>query len=299
MIVVTAPTGAIGSKALAELVARDADVRVVARDPSRLPAGIIDRVDVVSGSHGEESVAKEAFNDADAVLWIVPPDPRASSPRSAYIDFSRPVVELLRGRQDVQVVATSALGRGWPEEAGMSSACHAMDAMFEASGVSYRSLALPSFMDNMLLQVRAIALRGEFSSPMPGDRRAPMCATRDIASVAVEFLLDPTWRGVGTVPVLGPEDLSFTDMARVMSDVLGREVRFKQVPEQLYLQRLVERGMSEPMARGLLDMIVAKGRGLDSREPRTDEATTPTTFVQWCEEELAPAVDAVTHQRAR
>jgi hypothetical protein len=37
-------------------------------------------------------------------------------------------------------------------------------------------------------------------------------------------------------------------------------------------------------------MMAAKERGLDNGEPRTLEATTPTTFRQWCGEVLKPAV---------
>ena len=38
------------------------------------------------------------------------------------------------------------------------------------------------------------------------------------------------------------------------------------------------------------DMAAAKNNGLDNAEPRTPENTTPTSFRQWCEEVLKPAV---------
>jgi hypothetical protein len=44
------------------------------------------------------------------------------------------------------------------------------------------------------------------------------------------------------------------------------------------------------MAQGTLDMMVAKNEGLDNAEPRTHKNTTPTSFRQWCEEVLKPAV---------
>jgi hypothetical protein len=50
------------------------------------------------------------------------------------------------------------------------------------------------------------------------------------------------------------------------------------------------RGMSEAMAQGNLDMALAKDAGLDNAEPRTPESSTPTSFRQWCEEVLKPAV---------
>jgi hypothetical protein len=44
------------------------------------------------------------------------------------------------------------------------------------------------------------------------------------------------------------------------------------------------------MAQATLEMWQAKGAGLDNAEPRTPQATTVTTFRQWCEDVLKPAV---------
>ena len=43
-------------------------------------------------------------------------------------------------------------------------------------------------------------------------------------------------------------------------------------------------------AQGMLDMAVAKDNGLDNAESRTPQSTTPTSFRQWCENVLKPAV---------
>lgn len=90
--------------------------------------------------------------------------------------------------------------------------------------------------------------------------------------------------------MLGPEDLSFNDMAEVMSDVLGTEVRFQQTTFEAYTARFVELGMSEAMAQGMTDMAAAKSQGLDNAVKRTPGNSTPTSFRQWCEEVLKPAV---------
>jgi hypothetical protein len=37
-------------------------------------------------------------------------------------------------------------------------------------------------------------------------------------------------------------------------------------------------------------MLKAKAKGLDNAAPRTAESTTPTTFRQWAEQYLKPAV---------
>jgi hypothetical protein len=46
------------------------------------------------------------------------------------------------------------------------------------------------------------------------------------------------------------------------------------------------------MAQGMLDMMIAKDNGLDLGVARTPQHAidTPTTFRQWCEDTLKPAV---------
>lgn len=292
MIVVTAPTGAIGSRLTRSLLERGESVRVVVRDAARLDPEVRERVEVVEGSHAHREVVDRAFAGADAVFWLVPPDPRAPSVEVAYVDFSRPACDALVEHGVGRVVGVSALGRGTPQaaHAGYVTGSLAMDDLIAGTGVPYRALTMPSFMDNLLRSVPMIRDQGLFTSPIAGDRTLPSCATRDIAAVASALLCDGTWTGFEEVPVLGPEDLSFDDMARIMTEVLGRPIRFQQVaPESLH-ERLTSMGMSDAMARGMVDMAVAKDRGLDNAVARTPERSTGTSFRQWCAEVLAPAV---------
>ncbi|WP_211365719.1 NAD(P)H-binding protein [Pseudoxanthomonas suwonensis] len=293
-IVVTTPTGNIGGKVLAQLLAAGAKVRVVVRDGSRLPEAVRGKVEVVQGSHSDPAVVDQAFRDVESVFWVCPPDPRADSVMSAYLDFTRPACAALRRHGVRRVVAVSALGRGTPmaANAGFVTASLAMCDLIEATGVALRALAMPSFMDNIARQAAAIREQGAFYLAIDGDRRMPSVATRDIAAVASGLLLDRRWNDSREVPVLGPEDLSSNDMARIMGEVLGRPVHYRQVPLEAYRAGFVQRGMSEAMAQGMTDMARAKNEGLDNAVPRTAEHSTPTTFRQWCGEELRPLVVA-------
>ena len=162
----------------------------------------------------------------------------------------------------------------------MRPATSAVDDLIASTGVAYRALANPSFMDNTI------------RSPIASDRTLPAVATRDIAAVAARLLLDPGGSGVGEVPLLGPEDLSFNDMARIMSEVLGMQVRFQQNTFEAYKDRLVSSDMSGAMAQGMTDMARAKNQGIDNAVPRTPQNSTPTSFRQWTEQVLKPAAAA-------
>ena len=294
MIIITTPTGAIGHQVLERVLRGEEPIRVIARDPSGLPSHVRERVDIVRGSHGDTTVVNQAFAGADSVFWVVPPDPRAQTVDGAYLDFTRPACAAFKSQGIKRVVGISALGRGTPAaaDAGLVTASLKMDDLIASTGVHYRAVTNPSFMDNLLRQVELIKNQGMFSLPISGDLKQPSACTRDIAATAAKLVLDQSWNGVGSVPVLGPEDLSYNDMATIMSEVLGKPVRFQEAPGQAFKARLLERGMSEAMAQANLDMWDAYNQGLDAAEPRTPQSTTPTSFRQWCEEELKPRVVA-------
>src|SRR5205823_3047211 len=165
-----------------------------------------------------------------AVFWLTPPDPRAPSVEAAYADFTQPAAEAFARHGVERVVGVSALGRGtrWADHAGHITASLAMDDLIASTVVAYRALTNPSFMDNIVRQAESIRNQGLLFSPIDGDRKLPTVATRDIAATAARLLLDTGWSGVDEVPLLGPEDLSFDDMAEIISDELGTRVRFQQ-----------------------------------------------------------------------
>ncbi|MFI5844691.1 NAD(P)H-binding protein [Catenuloplanes sp. NPDC051500] len=291
MIVVTAPTGALGSQVVRRLLDDGAPVRVVARDPARLAPDIAARVEIVAGSHADPAVVDAAFDGAEAVFWLVPPDPRAASADQAYSGFARAAITAFEAGRGGRVVGISGLGRGTPMagRAGYITATLAMDDRIAATGVPYRALTAPSFMDNTLRQRAPIRARGVLSGPYPPDLPLPLVATRDIAAVAAGLLRDTAWTGYEEVPVLGPEELSGDAQAAIIADVLGRPVRYAQIPPEEFKAARMRGGHSEAMAQAVLDMALAKAGGLDFGVARAAAADTPTTFRRWCREVLTDA----------
>jgi uncharacterized protein YbjT (DUF2867 family) len=191
-----------------------------------------------------------------------------------------------------RIVLISALGRGTQLYAGHVSASIAMDDLLRSTGAHVRALECPGFMDNLLRQAPSIANSGVISFPMPADAAYPSASTGDIADVAVRLLLDHTWTGQESIGVLGPEDLTFDQMAAILTDVLGTPIRYQVGDSEQMLKALIGYGHTEAMARAFVAMTTAKSRGLDNFLQRTPENTTPTAFRSWAEGILKPAVEA-------
>ncbi|MFC8710543.1 NAD(P)H-binding protein [Streptomyces sp. NPDC057197] len=295
MIVITAPTGNIGRHLLPLLLesapALGEELRVIVRDPTRLPEDVRGRVEVITGSHGDPEVVDRAFDGADAVFWVVPPD-SSLPPEDGYLGFTRPAAKALAVHGVGHVVGVSALGRGTPVagRAGLVTASFAMDDLLAGTGAAYRALANPSFFENLLEEAGSIRDQGFFTDCVDPERKAPMVAVADIAAVAAGLLLHRSWTGNADVPVLGPRDLSPDDLARIMTEQFGRPVRYVHQPLDEVYATLVGYGLDASFVQGIVDMKRAKDDGLDAGVTRTPATATPTTFEEWCARTLKPAV---------
>lgn len=290
MIVITTPTGRIGRLVLDAVLGGPEPVRVIVRDSASLSPDVRARADVVQGRHDDPAVLARAFDGAGTVFWLVPPDLHAASVVGYYTDFTRPACEAISRQGVERVVGVSSLGRGLASGIGLVAGAWAMDDLLEATGVHYRALRMPAFMDNVLGQAELIRTEGRFVGSQSATNKGPACATRDVATAAAELLLDPTWTGSGSVAVLGPEDLSFADMGQIASEVLERPVRYQQISGEDHFAALLRQGMSPAYAHGVVDNQALADQGIYNAEPRTPANTTSTTFRAFCREELRPAV---------
>ncbi|WP_411102704.1 NAD(P)H-binding protein [Streptomyces sp. cmx-4-9] len=293
MIVVTTPTGDVGRQVLDRLLDSGEPVRVIARDPSRLPEHVRAQAEVVEGSHADADTIAKALEGADRLFWLVPPAGfRDAGPaENHYLDFTRAVAQEAAGR-GVRMVHVTSLGHGYIGEAGLLSAALAMDELIESAGAQYRALALPFFMENILRQVHPIAQQGVFSLANTADRPLPLVATQDVAAAAAALLLDATWKGQARVPLVSPDDLTPDAMAEIISESLGHTVRYRQVPLADFQARMVQHGASPSLAQDMAGMVHAQNNGIYDAEPRDPAPATTTDFRQWCQDVLKPAVQS-------
>lgn len=288
MILLTTPTGDIGRRVLSHLRAAHVAVRVIARDAYKLPQDL--QLDVVEGSMADAATIDRALPDVTRVFWLPPGDPTLPSAEAAYVDVSRAFCDALPGSKVTHVVGISALGRGWTKPAGHVTATLAVDDMIARTGVHHRALACASLMDNIARQAAPIRTLGRFFQPTPGDLKLPHVAKADVARIAADLLLDPSWTGTEALPLLGPEDLSFNEMAAILSEVLGREIVASELPMEHFRQMMRDLGASDGMAQAYVEMLTAKNEGMDHLVTPASRHDTPTTFRTWCEDELLPLI---------
>ena len=294
MIVVTTPTGNVGSQLLAELLnAGTEPLRVIVRDPSRLPDAVRDQVQVIVGSHDDPAVLDQALDGAQGLFWLIPPSMRASSAEEYYLSFTRPAAAAIRRHQVGHVVGISSAGWNWPHPAGLLSAAHAMDAELE----TLRS-CLPLARDGVLHGEPAQAatpndLRG---SSVPAAEPGPSAGRRSRPRTSPPPPPASCWTAAGRAPITFPssaDNLTPNEMAATISDVLGSQVTFEQADLEQQTASTIQRGVPEGMARDFTAMYWAQQNGIYD-EDWSHATPTPTSFRTWCETVLAPAARDVS-----
>jgi uncharacterized protein YbjT (DUF2867 family) len=290
MIVVSTPTGNIGSKLAALLLERGEDVRVIARDPSKLAVAVQEGAETIVGSHADPAALDAALAGADANFLIVPPNGQADSVEGHYVEYGRQARAAIERNGVGHAVMISTMGGG-NDRAGHLSAARAAEAELGRSGASVRAIAPPFFMENLLNQVPAIE-SGVIALPSDADRILPVVAATDLSAVAAELLGDRSWTGVGRVPVSSSDSLTPVEVTRTVAEVLGRDLTFQQIPTDRYAEQLRGYGMSAAWADGIAEMAVAQNAGFYDDEIAEARGKTPTTLAEWTESVLKPALAA-------
>jgi uncharacterized protein YbjT (DUF2867 family) len=217
-ILVTGATGRIGGQVVQQLVERDADVRVLVRDPSKanFPAG----VQVAQGDLLDIDALRAAFVGVRTLFLLN---------AVAADEFTQALIALNVARESgvERVVYLSVIHAdrfvNVPHFAVKSGA----ERMIQQMGFSATILRPAYFIDNELTIKDVVLNHGVYPMPIGGKGLA-MVDTRDIAEVAAIELIRrdraPGKLPVETLNLVGPDTLTGADLAAIWSDVLGRPI---------------------------------------------------------------------------
>ncbi len=229
MIVVTGGTGSIG-RALIERV-RGQDVLAVVRKPADLG------VEHALGDFTQPETVTAHLSAGDRLFLN-------SMPFPGFVESFTTVIDLAKAAGVAQIVTVSV--RGAKPGNPLSSGVHGeVDEHLRASGVPYAILQPTSFMQNLIRDLRGDRFYGSW-----GDSRMNYIDARDIGDVAAALLTGPIGESQDYL-LTGPQSFSHAEIAAEMTAVLGREIRYVDLPVPEMSARLAEEGIPEPYATDL------------------------------------------------
>ena len=258
MITVTGATGNFGRQVVEGLLEKlpPEQVGVSTRDPGKAEDLKQRGVRVCKGDFADPSSLRQAFDGAEQVLIV--------SGTAIGADGVRQHGNAIRAAKDAgvrRILYTSHQGRGEASIFVPTRENHVpTDALLAGCGVPYVSLQNGFYAESALYQLRGLRDTGKIA--LPADGPVSWTARADLAEAAVAVLLKPGLLADGPSPALtGSERLDFSDVARIVSEILGKPVEREVVSDEAYKSMLVEQGMPEVYAGLLLSLYAAARAG--------------------------------------
>jgi uncharacterized protein YbjT (DUF2867 family) len=290
-IAVTTPSGHVGSAVVDFLLEFGGDIRVLllARRPDKLKRFIERGADIAVGAQDDADFLVKATRGTDALFWATPPGYGSDNVRAFQNRLGRAAAMAIRTNQIPRIVNLSSIGAYLESGVGPISGLHDVEGLLNEFATNITHLRPGFFFENLLWQLDSIRRWGRISLPISGSRRYPMIATRDIGRVAAARLASRNWTGHFVQELHGPAELSFDEVAEILSQTLGRKIVFVQSSREEARQTMVESAMSDNAINLMLEMYDAVEAGkLRATEPRSPRTTTPTTLAEFAGEVMSP-----------
>lgn len=285
VIAVTTPTGNVGRHVTAMLIRAGVKPRVLVRDKGKLEhPGHVDAVEV--DLRDQDAVA-QATAGVDALYWVTPASFMSPDPLADYAAYAEVAAHAIEANGIARTVFQSSVGAEKRSGAGEIDGLAATERRLEEVAPAITHLRNGFFFVNLLHQLDDIR-GGTLPIILPTDFKMPWVDPRDIAEVATTRLLNPDWTGRHVQAVHGPEDLSWDDVARTLTDLTGQAVKAEQLPDDAMRQGLTQAGMNEQQIDALMGMSTGLRKGFTPEQPRDVTTTTPTTLRAFVADHIRP-----------
>jgi uncharacterized protein YbjT (DUF2867 family) len=218
--------GAQGSAIARAALAAGANVRLLLRQTSVNLFG--DRVDVVRGDLADRDRLALASLGVDKIVLTLPHIPDADVIRT----FGRNAIDAAAAA-GVKLIVFNTSG-SVPEArtgAALVDAKRDVVAYLRQAGIPNIVLSPTLYMSNIAAPWSAPAIMhdGVFAYPLPADFPVSWISREDMAAFAVAALKRPDLAG-RTIRIGGPQSLTGTGIANVLSTVVGRRVSYAPIP---------------------------------------------------------------------
>lgn len=246
MMLITGATGNNGQELVRQLIALGQPIRALVRNPEEASGIKGPNVESAVGDFDRTETLDTALRNIDKAFLLTPAAERFVQWQVAFIKAAQ--------RTGVRhLVKFSAMGAA-PNTGSELLRLHAQtDGVLRESGLSYTILQPNMFYQNMLSSADTIKSQGVFYLPLKNAALSTV-DIRDICAIAAKALVEDGHEGK-TYVITGPEALTFQQVAETLSNVLGREIRYIDVPLSVAADGMRKAGMPDWNVRIVSELL--------------------------------------------
>ena len=232
--------------------------------------GALERSEVAVGNFDDSRSIADALDSVDRAFLLTNSSEQAEAQQAGFVDVAR--------RVGVKHIVKLSQWAADPDSPVRFLRYHAaVERRIQESGMAYTFLRPNLFMQGLLTFREPILAQGKFFAAA-GKAKISAVDVRDIAAVAVAALTGEGHAG-RTYDLTGPESLTHAEMAKKLSNALGRPIEYIDVPpEAMMMESLLTIGLPRWQAEGLIEDYAITGeerRQASLLGPGYDRGTAP------------------------
>lgn len=288
LIVITGASGHIGHVLGQRLLDAGMQVRAIGRGPEKLSSLMAAGAEARFGDVRDATFLSDAFRGAAAVFAMTPPFYDAPDFAAAMRTAAASLAQALTAAAVPRVVALSGLTPN--TQVDPIAALHDFDQRLQSMPMIGVVAIKPAFfMENLLPSMHGIKRAGRMSGASRGDLATPMVATRDIAAVAAELLLDLNFTHYTSRELRSARNYTFSEAAAILGAAVGNPaVPYVQCGYDEYRNIFTRAGMS-PSAADFHVELARVFNEVPASLTGDGAIIAPTTLEQFAADTFAPA----------
>lgn len=277
MIGVFGGTGNTGGQVVAVLKAKGTDFTCIVRDPGAAKAKLGDDVKVVQGDLSDPSSLDGALEGIDTLYLLC-----GHSPKLA--EFELNGLEAAKRAGVSYIVEASGSEKGiTPDSPSQIMQMHyQVENKVRDSGIKWAISRPNFFMSNLMGMAEPVAKMGKLISALPLDTVISMIHPADIGESVAELLTNQ--ERAGREYFLAGPAITMGDVVKGISDAVGKEIEYVQVPPEAARGAMEEKGMPDWLIAHMGAMMGICGRGDMADESDWVQQLTghaPRTLREW------------------
>ena len=264
VVFVIGATGNVGSATIQALSTKYADkleIRAGVRNPDKADKIKLPGVTVVQAEMGAKDKLKETLKGVDALFIVTPGVESRASLAIATAEAAKEA-----GVKFILVVSLTTIDL---TETMVGRQLFGLEVKISSLGVPYTFIRLPFFVDNNFLFFKdTIQAQSTFYAPINADKPFTAVVIEDAGNAAATILADYTKHTNKTYTVVSARYTS-NDLAKFFSEVLGREIKYIQIPYDAMKQALSEKGF---LLEWQIDFLLELFSLIDNGAPETNQS---------------------------
>lgn len=278
--VITGSIGNISKPIIEGLVKEGHAVRVITSNSERVTE--IEKLGAKGfvGKVQDAAFIQNAFKGADVVYTMVPPIWQTSNWRASQNEVAKIYADSIQVNKIKYVVNLSSIGAHLENGVGPVGGLYDFEQLLNViPGVNVKHLRPSFFFYNFMAQIGLIKQAGIMGANYGEGEKVFLVHTKDIASAALEELLNLKFTAKSVRYILGDER-SGKEIAEVLGHAIHKDLNWVVFTDEQQKQGLLQAGLSETHSQGYTEMGKALRDGIMQNDARKNKPSLSPTKLE-------------------